>query len=370
MPRPLPRRVSSSLPPPPRRAYAPSLDDAEAADYFQDRGRRSSHTGHGYDDGYNRQRRAESAHNHPKHHDREKYRPSSRDSYHRPRHASTSRYHDPRDDTDLERGRARSRPTQSLDRHHRRSYTSRASSKPSVTSSPSSSRSSSTDSSLSSHHHYGGGHRHRRKSTASSKQPRQKPTDNERYYPPSASRPSRSTAPPKRGPLNRLRSLSLPAVASKLTGSQSRSPSPSHHRNPLKKLNIKSPRDQAPEKRSPKEVFFRAAQCAAEAGAMAALKLRDDPSPWIGPNGKAPKVAAAALSAAAVDTFMEQRHPKRKGGIRHTMMRQVTQMAIGGLVKHAPMDSIGKTGSGGGGGGGGKGGRARTGGGGGGRRRK
>lgn len=74
---------------------------------------------------------------------------------------------------------------------------------------------------------------------------------------------------------------------------------------------------------------------------MAALKLRDDPSPWIGPNGKGPKIAAAALSAAAVDTFVEQRYPNRKGGIRHTVMRQVTQMAIGNLVKKAPVVAAG-----------------------------
>jgi len=63
---------------------------------------------------------------------------------------------------------------------------------------------------------------------------------------------------------------------------------------------------------------------------MAALKLRDDPSPWIGSKGA--KIATAALSAAAVDTFMEQKHPHRKGGLRHTMMRQATQLAIGNLV--------------------------------------
>jgi hypothetical protein len=80
---------------------------------------------------------------------------------------------------------------------------------------------------------------------------------------------------------------------------------------------------------------MKAARTAFEAGAVAALKLRNDPSPWIGPKGA--KIATAAIGAAIVDTFMEQKHPKRKGGMRHTMMRQATQMAIGSLVMKPAM---------------------------------
>ncbi|KAM7204423.1 hypothetical protein V8F20_003539 [Naviculisporaceae sp. PSN 640] len=333
MPRPLPRRLSSSLPPPPRRAYTPDYEESEADDYFQERGRRSSHPGpsHNYDT-ESRRRRAESA-NHGK------YRPSSRDSYHRPRSTTGPRYRDEEDNDHQRRGRSQRRdshrPSKSLDgrgRSTRRQY----SSSPSSSSSPASSRSSSTDSSLSSHH-YGAGRHRRRSSTVN---PKDSKKANNRYYPPSASRSTKPPPPPsqnqnKRSPLNRLRSLSLPAVASKLrsrsrSSSSSRSRSRSHSRG-----RSRTQSNKPPEKRSPSQILLRAAQTFAEAGAIAALKLRDDPSPWIGPNGKAPKVAAAAFSAAAVDTFIEYKHPKRKGGIRHTVMRQVTQMAIGNLVKKA-----------------------------------
>jgi hypothetical protein len=50
----------------------------------------------------------------------------------------------------------------------------------------------------------------------------------------------------------------------------------------------------------------------------------------LGPKGA--KVAAAALSAAAVDTYLDQRHPKQKGGLRHVVMRRGMQAVIGGLV--------------------------------------
>ncbi|KAK3688474.1 hypothetical protein B0T22DRAFT_154830 [Podospora appendiculata] len=82
--------------------------------------------------------------------------------------------------------------------------------------------------------------------------------------------------------------------------------------------------------RNRSEMIMRAAQTAMETGAMAALKMRGDSSPWIGAKGA--KVVATALGAAAVDTFVEQRHPVRKGGVRHSMMRQATQMALGSLV--------------------------------------
>lgn len=76
-----------------------------------------------------------------------------------------------------------------------------------------------------------------------------------------------------------------------------------------------------------------AVRTAFEAGAVAALKLRDDPSPLLGAKGS--KIATAALAAAVVDTFIDKKYPKRKGGLRHTVMRQATQMAIGNLVMPA-----------------------------------
>ncbi|KAK4450030.1 hypothetical protein QBC34DRAFT_80303 [Podospora aff. communis PSN243] len=84
-------------------------------------------------------------------------------------------------------------------------------------------------------------------------------------------------------------------------------------------------------RRNSSSIILGAGRTALEAGAVAALKLRDDPSPWLGTKGA--KVVTAALSAAAVDTFMERRHPDRKGGLRHTVMKQGMQVVIGNLVK-------------------------------------
>jgi len=78
------------------------------------------------------------------------------------------------------------------------------------------------------------------------------------------------------------------------------------------------------------DVLLAAGRTAVEAGAMAALQLKDDPTPWFGTKGA--KVVAAGLSAACVDTFMERKHPKRKGGLTHTALRQATNFAIGSLV--------------------------------------
>jgi len=94
--------------------------------------------------------------------------------------------------------------------------------------------------------------------------------------------------------------------------------------------------DKLPHIRPPKpvrkrsDILLAAGRTAFEAGAMAALKLKDDPTPWLGPKGA--KVVAAGLSAACVDTFMERKHPQRKGGLAHTALRQATNFAIGGLV--------------------------------------
>lgn len=65
---------------------------------------------------------------------------------------------------------------------------------------------------------------------------------------------------------------------------------------------------------------------------MAALRLRDDPSPWLGPK-KGGQIAAAAIGAAVVDTFVARRVPSmRKGGLRHSVAKQAAQMVIGGIV--------------------------------------
>jgi len=37
---------------------------------------------------------------------------------------------------------------------------------------------------------------------------------------------------------------------------------------------------------------------------------------------------------------MEQRHPERKGGLRHTMMRQATQLMIGNLVMKPAVEEV------------------------------
>jgi hypothetical protein len=77
-------------------------------------------------------------------------------------------------------------------------------------------------------------------------------------------------------------------------------------------------------------MFGDAARCAAEAGAMMALRLRHEPGPWMGPKGA--KVASAALAGAVVDTFMDRKHPKKKGGMRHMAMRSLAQAALGNMV--------------------------------------
>ncbi|KAK0714931.1 hypothetical protein B0H67DRAFT_553552 [Lasiosphaeris hirsuta] len=123
----------------------------------------------------------------------------------------------------------------------------------------------------------------------------------------------------------------------------SSSRSKSLHHPPPSRSGSKSGRKRAPshppERRSSSDVFMNAARIGFEAGAMAALKLRNDDSPWIGAKGA--KIGAAALSAAAVDTFMEQKYPGHKGGLRHTMMQKATQIAIGNLVMKPVMSKGG-----------------------------
>jgi hypothetical protein len=77
-------------------------------------------------------------------------------------------------------------------------------------------------------------------------------------------------------------------------------------------------------------MWSKAAQTALKAGAAAAFKARNDPSPWLGEKGG--KVATAALGAALVDTFLSQRHPKKVGGVRHHAMRHVAEAALGRAV--------------------------------------
>ncbi|KAK1836604.1 hypothetical protein QBC39DRAFT_338516 [Podospora conica] len=116
--------------------------------------------------------------------------------------------------------------------------------------------------------------------------------------------------------------------------SSSRAPKgpPSHNTWPLpQSMADKLPHIHPPRPvRKHSDMLLAAGRTAFQAGAMAALKLKDDPTPWMGAKGA--KVIAAGLSAACVDTFMESKHPKRKGGLAHTALRQATNFAIGGLV--------------------------------------
>jgi len=94
--------------------------------------------------------------------------------------------------------------------------------------------------------------------------------------------------------------------------------------------------------KSPKgnqDIFMGAARAALQAGAMAAVKLQDDPSPWIGKKGT--KVLTTALGAAMVDTFIEQRKPEMKGGMRHGLAKQVATFALGSLVTPAAKHGYG-----------------------------
>ncbi|KAH6688951.1 hypothetical protein F5X68DRAFT_260542 [Plectosphaerella plurivora] len=70
-----------------------------------------------------------------------------------------------------------------------------------------------------------------------------------------------------------------------------------------------------------------AARVALQAGAQAAYKLRNDPSPWVGEKGV--RVASAALGAGIVDGIVGNKHSKmRKGGMRHQAMREATQFGL------------------------------------------
>jgi hypothetical protein len=77
-------------------------------------------------------------------------------------------------------------------------------------------------------------------------------------------------------------------------------------------------------------MLLSAARAAMQAGAMAATKLYEEPGPWIGAKGT--KVVTTALGAAIVDTFIEQRKPEMKGGMRHKLTKQAATFALGNLV--------------------------------------
>lgn len=66
------------------------------------------------------------------------------------------------------------------------------------------------------------------------------------------------------------------------------------------------------------------ARTAFTAGAQAAMKSQNDPSPWLGAKGA--RVATAAIGAALVDGFMGQKHPN---GLRHNIMKQGVNVATG-----------------------------------------
>ncbi|KAH7136656.1 hypothetical protein B0J13DRAFT_78620 [Dactylonectria estremocensis] len=66
------------------------------------------------------------------------------------------------------------------------------------------------------------------------------------------------------------------------------------------------------------------ARTALTAGAQAAMKSRNDPSPWMGAKGA--KVATAALGAAIVDGFIGQKHPN---SARQSIAREGVDLATG-----------------------------------------
>jgi hypothetical protein len=81
------------------------------------------------------------------------------------------------------------------------------------------------------------------------------------------------------------------------------------------------------------------ARTAFSAGAQAAMKNRNDPSPWMGPKGA--KVATAALGAALVDGFMGKN--KHAGGTAHKAMKEGVDFASSRIG-----DGLGGSGGGGG----------------------
>ncbi len=111
-----------------------------------------------------------------------------------------------------------------------------------------------------------------------------------------------------------------------------RSPSPSRSRSRSRSGSRSRSRTKT-KPPSTRTIVREATHHALEAGALAALSLRNDPSPWLGKKGG--QVAAAAIGAAVVDTFVSQRTPKRQGGLRHSVAKKAAQMVVGGLAVSA-----------------------------------
>lgn len=88
-----------------------------------------------------------------------------------------------------------------------------------------------------------------------------------------------------------------------------------------------SPVDQIKEH---KDALVGAAKTMLQTGAMAAVKMHGEEGDWIGMKGA--KVISTALSAAAVDTFMERKKPHMSGGMRHSAVKQAAQVALVNLV--------------------------------------
>ena len=84
--------------------------------------------------------------------------------------------------------------------------------------------------------------------------------------------------------------------------------------------------------RDNKKLLAGVARHAFEAGAVTAAKVHNDPGPWS--KSKGTKVAASALGAAAIDTFMDHKAPAVRGGVRHTVAKELTKTALGALAEH------------------------------------
>lgn len=132
------------------------------------------------------------------------------------------------------------------------------------------------------------------------------------YYPPNASRTAGARKTPSQRP------TAIRKTSSQRPGALRRSSSASSTGSTSSNCDRKT------------SLWSDAAQCAMEAGAMAALRLRNDPGDWLGSKGT--RVATAALGAAVVDTFVKHKHPQKKGGLRHVAARHLAQAAIGNLL--------------------------------------
>lgn len=158
--------------------------------------------------------------------------------------------------------------------------------------------------------------------------------------------PSRGSPPPPRGrtpppPRGRSRNYSPPPGPGPRPRSRSAAgPLPSRARSvPASRQSAPPARDSRSQDRGRSKSRSRAqkvasyaavgaaARVALQAGAQAAYKLRDDPSPWVGPKGV--RVASAALGAGIVDGIVGNKHSKmRRGGMRHQAMREATEFGL------------------------------------------